>query len=250
MKTTPPDEWAGSHQSSPISLISPVLLLLKTPVASGTKPSPKGYFWVSPFAICLLVYTAYPYQLHALGCTPICINGVIDRAVVDFTAGLIDILMELGFGQALPSDRWRNSSAKLAALGKALAESTPPSWVDPPSRDPRTGDANMLGLEVMDVDSEDDDNQSFSVPLDLASTNQLSASTSPSAGPSASTSTITPLHQVTAAADDASHQALPAGNVASAAQIQHLQRELKRTRRTLKALKNSQHMSFVLHLIH
>ena len=193
MKTTPPNKWAGSHQSSPISLISPVLLLLKTPVVSGTKPSPKGYFWVSPFAICLLIYTAYAYQLHALGCTPICINRVIDQAVVDFTSGLMDILMELGFGQALPSDRWQNSSAKLATLGKALAESTPPSWVDTPTRDPCPGDANMLGLEVMDVNSKDDDNLSFSVPLDLASTNQLSTSTSPSASPSASTSTILPF---------------------------------------------------------
>jgi hypothetical protein len=204
---------------------------------------------VSPFAICVLVYAAYAYQLHALGCTPICINGVIDRAVVDFTAGLTDILMELGFGQALPSDRWRNSSAKLATLGKALAESTPPSWVDPPARDPRIGDVDLLGMDVMDADSEDDGNLSFSVPLDLA-TNQFSASTSPSAGPSASTSAITPLHQVIAAADSASHQALPAGNVASAAQIEHLQRELKRTRRTLKALKNSQRMLFALHSIH
>ena len=66
----------------------------------------------------------------------------------------------------------------------------------------------------MDVDSEDDDDLSFSVPLDLASTNQLSASTSPSAGPSASTLTITPLHQVTATADSASHQAL-CNNVSS-----------------------------------
>jgi hypothetical protein len=49
MKTTPQEEWAGNHQSSPISLISPVLLLLKTPIASGTKPNPKGYFWVNPF---------------------------------------------------------------------------------------------------------------------------------------------------------------------------------------------------------
>ena len=47
MKTTPHEEWAGNHQSSPISMLSPVLLLLKTPIAIGNKPTPKSYFWVN-----------------------------------------------------------------------------------------------------------------------------------------------------------------------------------------------------------
>lgn len=153
--------------------------------------------------------------------------------MVDFTAGLLDVLMELGFGQASPGDRWRNSSAKLTMLGKALAESTAPNWVDAPAQDPHD---NGNALFQMDVDSDDDNVPDFSVPLDLASATEFPDSTS-FAGPSTSTSAIAP------ATDGA-------GDLATAAEIQHLKRELKRTRRSLKVLKTMQRMSFTLNFIH
>jgi hypothetical protein len=171
------------------------------------------------------------HQLHSLACTPMCINGVIDQAVVDFTAGLMDILMELGFGQALPGDRWRNCSARLTVLAKALGESAPPSWVDTPARDQvevHMSDV-LLGMES---DSEDEDDPSLSMPLDLASTHQFQPSTSSLPGPSTSTLVITPLQPIAtiSTSNITSPQGLPAGNVGTAAQIQHLQRELKRAR--------------------
>ncbi len=128
--------WDGSHPASAISLISPVLLFLKTPIMTGAKPSPKGYFWVSSFGVWTMIYCAYMfYQLHALACTPTCINGTIDRGIVDFTAGLMDLLMEMAFDrQALPGIQhgWSCCSTKLTMLAGALASSPPPNWVKPP----------------------------------------------------------------------------------------------------------------------
>jgi hypothetical protein len=168
---------------------------------------------------------------------------VIDRAVVDFTAGLMDILMELGFSQVLPVDRWRNCSVKLTALAKALGESTPPNWVNPLPQD-RHAQVEMLAdgnlLITLHDDSEDEDNPSLSMPLDLASTKE-------SAGPSTSTSAIASSHQASDAVDGISHQGLPAGNATTAEEVQHLRKLLKRTRRSLKI---AHRMSPALHCIH
>jgi len=172
-----------------------------------------------------------------------CINGVIDQAVVDFTAGLMDILMELGFGQTLPGDRWRHSSTMLTALAKALGESTPPNWVNPPTRDQHAKIQMLVDgkiLLTMDDDSEDEGNPSLSVPLDLAGANEF-------AGPSTSTLVTAPGHLVPDAVDGVSPQGLPAGNAATAAEVQHLRTLLKRTRRSLKIARS---MSPALHCIH
>ena len=238
MKTTPQEEWAGNHQSSSISLLSPVLLLLKTPVTSGSKPTLKAYFWVNPFLIRVTILTAYAfYQLHTLACMPMCINGVIDHTVVNFTTGLMDILMELGFGQAPPQDRWRSCGAMLTGLANALGESTSPSWVNPPTRG-QHAELQLLvdtkTLFAMDGDSEDEEGPSLSVPLNLASTNQFSPPSSSLAGPSTLTREIAPHHQVAATVDGASPQGLPVSDVGAAAEIHRLQRELKRTCRSLK----------------
>jgi hypothetical protein len=83
---------------------------------------------------------------------------VIDQAVVDFSAGLMDILMELAFGQAPPGDRWKDSSARLVMLAQKLKDSPSPSWVNPPARE--HGDLESLVnanlLLSMGSDSEDE----------------------------------------------------------------------------------------------
>ena len=113
---------------------------------------------------------------------PICINGVIDQAVVDFSAGMMDILMELAFGQAPPGDRWRDCGARLVMLAQTLKESAPPDWVDPPARErgnlQSVIDAHLLLR--MDGESEDEKPPFPSLALD---------SSSP-AGPSTSASVI------------------------------------------------------------
>jgi hypothetical protein len=176
---------------------------------------------------------------------------VIDHAIVCFTAGLTDILMELAFGQAPPGDRWRDCSAKLTMLAKALEESTSPTWVNPPARDPHA-ELELLvdasALLTMDDDSEDEDNPSLSMPLDLASANSFLPSTSSPAGPSPSTSA--PSHQVGAAAHGTSQQGPSTSDMATAAQIEHLQRRLKRTRRVLRILKTTHRTSTDFHFIH
>ena len=175
--------------------------------------------------------TAYAfYQLHTLGCTPMCINGVIDHAVVDFTAGLMDVLMELGFSEAQPGDRWRSCKARLTALATALAESAPPAWVDLPPRDPHAELDLLVKKQILltlDPDSENEENES---PLALAS---AGASSSSLAGPSTSTLARPPIHQTAATVDATSLQGLPAGDVQAAAHILHLQKLLKRMRRSL-----------------
>jgi hypothetical protein len=162
---------------------------------------------------------------------------VIDRAVVDFTAGLMDILMDLAFGQAPSGDRWRNCRIKLAALGQALQVSAPPNWVDPPARAQSAQLQSLVdenNLLSMDGDSEDESYLSLSVPLDLASPHELPVSSSSLAGPSTSTLAIAPVHQARATVDDVYRQGLPAANAGTPAQLLHLQRLLKRTRRSLK----------------
>jgi hypothetical protein len=151
---------------------------------------------------------------------------MIDHAVVDFTAGLMDVLMELGFGEAQPGDRWRSCKARLTMLAKALAESAPPNWVEPLARD-RHAELGMLVdrqiLLALDDDSEDEGSP--------PPPNQSSPSL---AGPSASNLARPPVHQTAATVDGASLQGLPAGNAEAAAQVFHLQKLLKRTRRSLK----------------
>ena len=163
-----------------------------------------------------------------MGCTPICINGVIDQAVVNFSAGLIDILMELAFGEAPPGDRWRDCGDRLVMLARTLKESAPPSWVTPPARE--HGDLHSLVnanlLLSMGSDCEDETRSFPSLPLGSSSLRS----------PSTSTSAITPRGQVAATASPLSHQGPPASDMATAAQIPQLQGELHKTRRSVKTL--------------
>jgi hypothetical protein len=163
-----------------------------------------------------------------MGCTPICINGVIDKAVVNFSAGLIDILMELAFGKAPPGDRWRNCGDQLVMLARTLKESAPPSWVTPPAQE--HGDLDSLVdaniLLSMGSDCEDEKRSFPSLPLKSSSLRS----------PSTSTSAIAPRRQVAATASPSSHQGPPADDIATAAQISQLQGEMHKTRHSMKAL--------------
>ena len=178
------------------------------------------------------------YQLNTLGCTPLCINGVIDHAVVDFTAGLMDVLMELGFGRAQPGSRWRSCKAKLTMLAKALAESAPPNWVNAPARDRHAELGMLVDRQILLALDDDDDseNEGRSSSPDLTSPNLTSPNELlPSlAGPSTSILARPPIHPTAATVDGASLQGLPAGNVEAAAQVLHLQKLLKRMRRSLQ----------------
>ncbi|KAF8276541.1 hypothetical protein DL93DRAFT_1698549, partial [Clavulina sp. PMI_390] len=137
-------EWAAAHHpASAVSLISPVLMFLKTQIGNGTHPTGKGYA-----------------ALHTLGCTPICINGVVDAAVKDFTVGLVDVLLELGFGEGTHQEWWAECGHALVTLGRTLERSEPPAWVNvQPRVQPRVQPAPELlvddpGLIVMDEDEE------------------------------------------------------------------------------------------------
>jgi hypothetical protein len=158
---------------------------------------------------------------------------VIDHAVVDFTAGLMDVLMELGFGKAQPGSRWRSCKARLTTLAKALAESAPPRWVETPPRDRHAELGMLLDRRILLAMDDDDDseNEGSPSPPGLASPNELSPSL---AGPSTSKLARPPIHQTAAMVDGASLQGLPAGNAEAAAQVFHLHKLLKRTRRSLQ----------------
>jgi hypothetical protein len=153
---------------------------------------------------------------------------VIDQAVVNFSAGLIDILMELAFGKAPPGDRWRDCGDRLVTLARTLQESAPPSWVTPPAREHSDLESlvNADLLLSMGSDCEDEKRSFPSLPLDSSSLHS----------PSTSTSAIAPRGQVATTASPLSHQGPPAGNMVTAAQIPQLQGELHETRRSMKTL--------------
>src|SRR6266849_4441565 len=164
--------------------------------------------------------------MHALGCTPICINGVIDQAVVDFSASLMDILMELAFGVAARGKRWKDCGAKLIMLAQTLKESPPPPWVDPLLRE-HSGLESLVNLVSLGCDSED---EKCSFP-------SLTADPSSLAGTSTSASAVAPSSQVAATASPSSPQGPPDSGMATAAQIPPLQSELEEAHRSLEALR-------------
>lgn len=170
-----------------------------------------------------------------MGCTPICINGLIDQAVVDFSAGLMDILMELAFGLAPRADRWRDCGAKLVILAQTLKESAPPNWVDPPARE-HDDLQSFLDVDVVFALDSDNEDQKCSFP-------SLAVDSSSLAGPSTSASAMAPSGQVAATASPSTPQGLPAGGIATAAQIPQLQNELGEAHRSLEALTITGRMS-------
>jgi hypothetical protein len=168
---------------------------------------------------------------------------VIDQAVVDFSAGIMDILMELAFGQAPPGDRWRDCGARLVTLAQALKESAPPDWVNPPTREHGNLESLVKAhlLLSMGSDSEDEKNPFPSIALH---SNSL-------AGPSTSASAIAPGGQATATALPSSHQGLPARGMSIAVEIPQQQSQLKTTKlRTLTLTKRmSTTFLFIRYLI-
>ena len=158
---------------------------------------------------------------------PICINGVIDRAVVDFSAGIMNILMELAFSQAPPGDRWRDCGARLVMLAQMLKESAPPDWVDPPAREHGNLESlvNVNLLLSMGSDSEDEKHPFPSLALD---------SSSSLAGPSTSASAISPGGQAATTASSSSHQGQLASHMALAVEIPPQQSQLNKMHHLLK----------------
>lgn len=101
--------------------------------------------------------------MHAVGCTPMCINGVIDQAVVNFSAGLTDILMELAFGKAARGKRWRDCGAKLVVLAQTLKDSPPPLWVNPSVR-AHDGLQSLIDHNLVTSFAVDSDDEECSFP--------------------------------------------------------------------------------------
>ncbi|KAF8283220.1 hypothetical protein DL93DRAFT_2234684 [Clavulina sp. PMI_390] len=138
------DEWAGPHPASVVPLLSPVLMFLKTPTAIGSLPPGRSFA-----------------ALHTLGCLPICINGVVDVAVKDFTVGLIDALLQLGFSDGPQVDRWTEVGHTIGRLARILEQSPEPLWLNvPPRAQPAVMSLiNNPNLLMVDQDEEYDDDQ-------------------------------------------------------------------------------------------
>lgn len=142
----------------------------------------------------------------------------MDQAVIDFSAGLMDILMELAFGVAPRAKRWKDCGAQLVMLAQTLKGSAPPRWVDPPAREQDTLQSLINADVLFPLDSDDEDEKCSFPPLSVDSSSL--------AGPSTSVSAIAPSGQVGATATPSTPQELPAGGIASAVQIPPLQGEL------------------------
>ena len=163
--------------------------------------------------------------MHALGCTPICINRVIDQGVVHFSAGLMDILMELAFGVAPRGKHWKDCGAKLVMLALTLKDSPPPPWVDPPAREYNSLES-LVNLFPLGSDSEDE-NCSFP---------SLAVNPSSLAGASTSTSAVAPSGQVAATTSPSSPQGPPGGGMVTVTQISPLPSELEEALRITRRM--------------
>lgn len=168
---------------------------------------------------------------------------MIDQAVVDFSAGLIDIIMMLGFGEGPSGARWQQCGVELNKLAKALESSTAPAWVIVPRCDPLGSmDDSLI---TMEGDSDEEDGPASFVPFEDRSIHAVTTSTSASAStslpaPSSSTSTAraTPPPPATDFAVVPYHSNQVVDPVARM-EIDRLTLELRRVRRTVKTLYQS-----------
>ena len=117
---------------TPLSLISPLLLFLRTQFSLKESLGPGTLLHVSRQHVSTEFIFAYALhvQMYTYRCTPICVNSVVDMGVYQFQKDLIDGLIEKAFIRGEPCQdmeaAWRRFGNCMGSAIKGLLGSPPP----------------------------------------------------------------------------------------------------------------------------